>query len=325
MEEKRPMIDDLDRRNRVVVIGELNADMIVGGMDSLPLLGKELIARECRTVLGSSSAICASGMAHLGVSVDYVGKIGNDDRGRFVQNALELLNIGTTHLVVDPEIATGITISLTFPADRAMITYLGSISALSFEEIDLSVLMGCHHLHVGSYYLQHSLQPRLTELFSAAHDAGVSVSMDTGCDPDDRWRDGRLVDLLELVEIFLPNEMEACAIAGIDSVERAAQWLATRCPLVVVKLGVEGALAADSSGRIIRQAGFKVDAVDTTGAGDSFDAGFVYSYVICGLSLSRALRVANACGALSTLGYGGTAAQPSVQELDEFMRRHPED
>ena len=318
------MIADQNGGSRVVVVGELNVDMIVGGLDSMPLLGREIVARQCRTVLGSSSAICASGMARLGAQVDYVGKIGDDERGRFVRNELELLGIGTTHLVVDPEIATGITISLTFPVDRAMVTYLGSISALAYEEIDLSVLRGCQHLHVGSYYLQHSLQPRLAELFTAAHDAGASVSMDTGFDPDDKWRDGRLVDLLELVDIFLPNELEACSIAGTDSVEGASRWLAERCSLVVVKLGAEGSMATDKSGQIVRQAGFRVDAVDTTGAGDSFDAGFVYGHVLRHLPLAHALRVANACGALSTLGYGGTAAQPSAQDLHEFLRRHPE-
>lgn len=319
------MIGDQDTSGRVVVVGELNVDMILGGLDSMPLLGKEIVARQCRTVLGSSSAICASGMARLGAQVDYVGKIGDDDRGRFVRNELELLDVGTMHLIVDPEIATGITISLTFPVDRAMVTYLGSISALAYEEIDLSVLRGCQHLHVGSYYLQHSLQPHLAELFAAAHDAGASVSMDTGCDPSEKWRDGRLVELLESVDIFLPNELEACAIAGTDSVESASQWLAKRCSLVVVKLGAEGSMATDRSGEIVRQAGFKVDVVDTTGAGDSFDAGFLCSYVLRRLPLSKALRAANACGALSALGYGGTAAQPSAQELDEFLRGHPED
>jgi len=309
---------------RVLIVGELNIDMVVSGLNSLPILGQEILAETCRAVLGSSSAICAAGMARLGAEVDYIGKIGDDDRGRFVRRELDRLGVGTDHLIVDPDVATGITISLTFPADRAMVTYLGSISALTYREIDMSLLQGGRHLHVGSYYLQRALQPQMSELFTEAHEAGLTISLDTGCDPENQWRDGRILDLLRLVDVFLPNELEACAIAGTERVDDAARQLADLGPLVVVKRGAEGAMAVSADGYVVQSTGFVVDAVDTTGAGDSFDAGCIYAYVLRQLPLDVALRMANACGALSTQGYGGTAAQATPEMLERFLREHGE-
>jgi len=317
------MIGQRSEHVRAVVVGELNVDVIVSGLDSLPVLGREILADECRTVLGSSSAICASGMAHLGMEVEYVGKLGADDRGRFVRRELEKLGIGTQRVVIDSNVATGITISLTFPADRALVTYMGSISALLYPEIDLSVLEGCRLLHVGSYYLQQDLQPQMPDLFAAAREAGVSVSLDPGDDPDERWRDGRLLSLLRQVDVFLPNEREACAIAGMDNVDDALGKLSELGPLVVIKRGPVGSMAKAQDGPIVRSQGFVVDAVDTTGAGDSFGAGFLYSRFARCLPLEESLRIGNACGAMSTLGVGGTGTQATPDRLEVFLREHP--
>ncbi|NLE45764.1 MAG: carbohydrate kinase family protein [Chloroflexi bacterium] len=303
---------------RVLVIGELNVDMIVSGLASLPVLGHEILAEDCVTVLGSSSAICAAGMARLGVQVGFVGKVGADDRGRFVRGALDRLGVRTQHLITDPRHSTGITISLSLPVDRAMVTILGCIQELRVEDVDIRVLGEYRHLHVGSYYLQRGLQSGLTQLIDVAHEAGMTVSLDTGCDPLGRWHDGRILDVIRLVDIFMPNEMEACAIAQVDSVDAALDRLSDLGPLVVVKLGAEGAITR-WDGDVLHSPAFPVEVVDTTGAGDSFDAGFIYSYVVRDLPISAALQYANGCGALSTQGYGGTAAQPQLRELEAFL------
>jgi sugar/nucleoside kinase (ribokinase family) len=302
-----------------LVIGELNVDMIVSGLDAFPTLGQEILAGVLRVVMGSSSAICAAGLARLGARVDFLSKVGIDYYGDFLADDLQRLGVGTRHLIHDDVVRTGMTIALAYPEDRALITYLGCISHLRAAEINPSVFKGYHHLHVGSYFLQKGLQPGLPDLFDQARRARLTVSLDTGWDPEERWGDGELLDLLNQVNIFLPNESEARAIAGVDDAEEALRALGKRAGLVVVKQGAAGAMAL-RDGEIIHSPGFQVNSVDMTGAGDSFNAGFLFAHLTQQQPLEQALRFANACGALSTTGYGGTAAQPTVRQALELLK-----
>jgi sugar/nucleoside kinase (ribokinase family) len=303
---------------RVLVVGELNMDMIVSGLDTLPKLAQEIIAADLQMVPGSSSAICAAGLARLGAEVEFLGKVGDDYFGDLATEELRELGVGTRHVVRDPAVRTGITISLTYAQDRALVTYLGSIAALRLTDIQISILKDHDHLHVGSYFLQRGLQPGLLALFELAHRGGLTTSLDTGWDPEEIWGGDKLLDLLALVDIFFPNEEEACAIAQVDDAEVALRKLAQRAGLVVVKQGAKGAMALQD-GEIVRSPGFQVDVVDTTGAGDSFDGGFLFSHMVQEQPLEDALRFANACGALSATGYGGTSAQPTLEQVLEML------
>ncbi len=305
----------------VLVIGELNVDMIVGGLPSLPVLGKELLADEFHVVLGSSSAICATGLARLGLAVDYLGKVGADYYGDFIIEELRAHGLCTDHVIRDSGVQTGMAISLTYPNDRALITYMGSIPELRLDDIDVSTLENYTHLHVGSYFLQLGLQPQLAELFRAARSAGLSISLDMGFDPYEEWGDEKLMRVLHFVDIFIPNEVEAREIARVADTETALQRLAKLPRLMVVKCGAAGAMSLRDD-TIIRSPAFQVDVKDTTGAGDSFNAGFIHAYVFQGLPLEEALRFANACGALSTTGFGGTAAQPTLEQVQAFLEVH---
>ncbi|HIE39446.1 MAG TPA: carbohydrate kinase, partial [Anaerolineae bacterium] len=158
----------------------------------------------------------------------------------------------------------------------------------------------------------------LPVLFRQARRAGLTVSLDTGCDPEGEWGGEELLELLEQVDVFLPNEGEVRAIAGEDDVEEAIRELAKRASLVVVKRGASGAMSI-GDGRVIHSPAFRVEVIDTTGAGDSFNAGFIYAYVVREMELEEALRFANACGGLSTTGIGGTAAQPTLEQVLSFL------
>ena len=159
----------------------------------------------------------------------------------------------------------------------------------------------------------------MQDLFELAHRTGLTTSLDTGWDPEERWAGDKLLDLLDLVDIFFPNKVEACAITGAGDAELALRELGQRTMLVVVKQGAEGAMALHDA-EIVRSPGFKVDVADTTGAGDSFDAGFLFAHMVQGQPLEDALRFANACGALSATGYGGTAAQPTHRQVLDLLR-----
>jgi sugar/nucleoside kinase (ribokinase family) len=301
---------------RILVVGELNVDLIVSGLPSLPVLGQELLCKDLKMALGSSSAICASWLAGLGAAVDFWGKVGCDPYGEFVIGELERRGIGTARIIRDSGIRTGATISLTYPQDRAMFTYLGSIADLRLEEMDLRLLSNYAHLHSASIFLQHGLRPGLPALYRAAQEAGLTTSLDSGWDPEERW--GRDVfDVLPMVDFFVPNEVEAACLTGEDSVEQAVLALSRYAKNVVAKLGKKGALARCGE-RTWQVPAFAVKAVDTTGAGDAFNAGFIYARIVEGRAMADALRFANACGAIAVTTIGGATAHPTAVQVDAF-------
>jgi sugar/nucleoside kinase (ribokinase family) len=195
--------------------------------------------------------------------------------------------------------------------DRAILTYLGSISALRYEEINQTLLAQARHLHLGSYFLLAALRPQVPALFATAHTLGLTTSLDTNYDPTERWN-GDLAQVLAQTDIFLPNETELRAISKEQDLEAALAALTNQVPLVAAKLGPAGAIAQRQQDTFQADA-LPVTVVDTTGAGDSFDAGFIYGY-LAGWELGQALRLGCICGSLSTQAAGGTAAQPTLTE-----------
>ncbi len=294
----------------IVVVGELNVDLLLSG-DVRPRFGQvEKLVDDASLMLGSSSAIFACGAARLGLRVGFIGVVGDDVLGHFVLRCLEERDIDTSAVLVDPQLKTGLTLILARGHDRAMLTYLGSIAALHYDMIDKRLLEHARHLHLGSYFLQAALRPDIAKLFTHARSRGLSISIDTNYDPEEHW-DG-VDQVLALVDYFLPNEVEARAITAMTDTHMALDSLAARIPTVAVKCGAAGAMAQQGV-NVVKVPAPSVQVVDTVGAGDSFDAGFVYG-MLAGWGLEQALGLAVRCGALSTQAVGGTAAQPTIEE-----------
>jgi len=302
---------------RIVVVGELNVDVIAVGTEALPALGREQLASDITVCPGSSSANCASGLARLGNDVLYIGKVGDDDFGRLMTRSLESRGIDTSAVIVDPNIRTGITISIAVGDDRAMVTYLGSIESLHIDDVDESLFEGRDHLHLSSFFLQRGLAAHYPELFATAKKHALTTSLDLGWDTFGNW-DGNLWKVLPYVDVFVPNETEISMITGEKDVEKALKKVASKVGLAAVKLGPQGAMAF-SDGEIVRRPTFEVDVVETTGAGDAFTAGFIHAY-LHGYAVEDALDLGNACGAMSVQHSGGSAGQPTVEEAEKFIK-----
>ena len=301
---------------KILVAGELNVDLVLYNYRSFPQPGREVLVNDVSLTLGSASAICAAGLATLGDCVAFVGKLGCDPWGDLVLDTMEKLGIDVSGIVRDPATKTGITVSITSPADRALVTYLGSIAALRAADIPDSALPGCRHLHVSSFFLQEGLRPGLKSLLARAHRAGLTTSIDPGCDPAGEW--GRdLVDALAETDIFLPNEVELEAITGHRDRIQALRSLENGRMRIVAKLGAEGCLTLENGGPLHVPA-FPVTPIDTTGAGDSFNAGFLHAWLE-GRGIAECMRFAGACGALSTQKLGGVASQPTEAEARAFL------
>jgi sugar/nucleoside kinase (ribokinase family) len=302
----------------VTIAGELNLDLILYGLPERLLPERELLADRMMLTLGSSSAIVAHNLAALGSRVGFQSRIGDDPLGRIALERLKQgkVDVGNVRIIAGAT-TTGLTVILHHESWRNILTYAGTIAELTWEDLDLNYLADSRHFHLSSYYLQRAMQPRVAELFQCMKSKGLTVSLDTNDDPDDKW-EGGLSDVLKYVDVFLPNEREACKAAGTEDLEEAIGKLSKLVPLVVVKLGRQGALAQRGSERITSPSK-EVVAIDTVGAGDSFDAGFLHQY-IRGADLASCLAGGNIAGALSTTRPGGSEAFRDAEHRDKFIR-----
>jgi len=302
---------------KVLIAGELNVDLVLHGYSSFPQLGKEVLAEGMSLTLGSASAICAAGLARLGTSVTFAGKVGCDPWGDLTLQWLGGLGIDLRYVIRDAGIKTGITVSITSQKDRALITYMGSIAELSASDIPDEWLKGFRHLHVSSFYLQRGLRPGLKSLLSRAHRAGLTTSIDPGFDPSAQW-DRDILDTLEEADVFFPNEVELEALGGSVDPETSLRALVNGRTCTIAKLGSRGCMLL-VDGRPVHIPGFPIEPVDTTGAGDSFNAGFLHAW-LNGRGVVESVQFGAACGALSTQGLGGIAAQPSEAQAAALLK-----
>jgi sugar/nucleoside kinase (ribokinase family) len=301
----------------IVVVGELNPDLLLSGQVT-PAFGQaEQLIAAAELTIGSSAAIFACGAARLGLRVAFIGKIGPDHFGRFMRDALAERGIDISGIIEDPAQRTGLSVILNRGEDRAILTYSGAISALRFAEIPDELLTRAGHLHLASYYLQEALRPEVPALFEKAHRLGLSTSLDPNYDPAERWTG--LDEVLPRTDIFLPNAAECCAIARQPDVTAAARLLAASAGSVVVKLGAQGALLQQGT-QSWTALSLPMEVRDTVGAGDTFDAGYLYGY-LAGWEPLQTLRFAAVCGALSTRQAGGTAAQPTLAEALPYLEK----
>jgi sugar/nucleoside kinase (ribokinase family) len=284
----------------LLVVGDCNPDLLLIGGDPVPEFGQreQLVDRAVLTI-GGSASITACGAARLGLSTALVAAVGCDQFGSQVLEEVAARGVDVSACLRREGEPTGITVVLARGDDRAILTSIGAIAALAGPDVDLALVRSARHLHIASYFLLDGLRPGLPDIVSAAHAAGVTVSLDPQDDPAGRWESG-LPELVPTVDVLLVNERES---AALDT---------GACPLVVVKRGPRGALVRTSGG-VVEHPAVPVAMVDATGAGDSFDAGFLAAW-LAGEPPAVALALACACGALSTRAPGGTDAQPTLEE-----------
>ena len=303
----------------VLVAGEINPDLILADSDlTVRFSQHEALVDSATMTIDSSAAIFACGAARLGLKVAFIGVVGDDFFGHFMLESLTARNVDVSNVIVNPALDTGLSVILSRGVDRAILTHMGAMNALRADDIPDSLLAQARHFHVTSYFLQTALQPDLPALFARARGLGLSTSIDTNWDPEERWTGVDAV--LEETTIFLPNDAEALALTGAATVGEAARQLATKADTVAVKLGGDGALTCAGEG-ITRAAAIPIAVADTVGAGDTFDAGFVYGY-LHGWDASASLQLGIACGSLSTREAGGVNAQPTLDEANFARDNH---
>lgn len=204
--------------------------------------------------IGGSDAIVACGAARLGLRVAFAGVVGNDLFGSYMREELAARGVDIGGMVTDPHRPTGLTVVMSTPEDRAILTSPGTIGDLRASMIDPAHLRAARHVHVSSYFLQTGLQPDLPGLLEDARASGASTSLDPNWDPSGEW-DGGLFDLLPAIDVLLPNEMEATSLGHSSDLDAA---IANAC----------GALSTRATGGVDAQPTMR-EALDTVAQGTS--------------------------------------------------------
>lgn len=306
------------RRFDVTIAGELNLDLILYGVPEEIPRERELLASDLNLTLGSSSAIVAHNLSSIGSRVGFASCVGSDSFGELAMARLASARVDVRKVSVLPGRKTGLTVIMQRDSWRNMLTYAGTISDLKIEDLDLEYLSSAQHFHLSSFYLQRGLQADVPTLLKKIKSAGLTTSLDCNDDPDDRW-DGGIREALQYVDIFLPNAREAMRIARTQDAQSAARDLAQIVPLVVVKVGAEGAIAQRGNETWSSPA-LKLQVVDPVGAGDSFNAGFLHEYVK-GADVQTCLSAGNLTGALSVTRAGGTEAFRDQEHREQFLKQ----
>ena len=300
----------------ITIAGELNLDIIFYGLrENLPF-EQEVLANGLAVTLGSSSAITAHNLSILGTKVGFISRVGTDPLGGVALDRLKEAGVDVSRVTHSSSSDTGLTVLLQHERHRRILTYAGCMAEMKLENLDLAYLSSARHFHLSSYFLQRGLMPEVPNLFRKLKAAGLTISMDTNDDPADSWSDG-VQEALGLVDVLMPNEREACRLAGVEDVEAAIRRLSERVPMLVVKRGAKGAMAA-FEGKSILMPALQVTVVDPVGAGDTFNAGFLHKYVQ-GADLEECLAYGNLAAACSTTRPGGTEAFRDPKCWKEFF------
>jgi sugar/nucleoside kinase (ribokinase family) len=302
----------------VIVVGELNVDLILNKIDQFPLIGKEVLADEMKLTLGSSSAIFASNLKTLGTSVTYIGKLGKDNFGQHIIAALKNKSVDTSNIIFSPHLNTGATVVLNFQEDRANVTYPGAMNDLTIRDISNEALQGSKHLHVSSIFLQQGLKPDISKLFKRAKEFGLTTSLDPQWDPAEIW-DIDLNDLLQFVDVFMPNVEEFKALTKTTDLESAIKSIRHFQNIIIIKDSNKGAYLWNGNELKHQRAFLNNNVIDSIGAGDSFDAGFINKF-LQKKSLDECLEFATLIGAVNTTSHGGTGAFENLEHVKKIAQ-----
>jgi len=300
----------------VLVVGELNVDLILDQMDKLPEIGQEVIAKKMTLTLGSSSAIFASNVSSVGAKVAFLGKIGNDGFGKIVEQSLIKSNVDISMIRKVADSATGITVILNVDEDRANTTYPGAMEQLTINDISDEDLKKAKHLHFSQYFFQPGMWGGLGTLYRRAKNLGLTTSFDMQWDPDETWNLD-ISDILPYVDVFLPNEAELKFLTKQNDLYNAIYAIKEYVNVLVVKRGNKGSVVYNRGKIWDLPPFFNEHVVDCIGAGDSFNAGFIYKFVN-GNDLTECQRFGNLTGAISTTAAGGTKAFESYKALKDL-------
>jgi sugar/nucleoside kinase (ribokinase family) len=309
------------KKTKIFVIGDINIDLALEKIDKSfcfeENLGREIKLENTSFGIGGQGFNFVKIGNAIGLKVNFIGKVGDDYFGKYIKGYLKENKI-ENYLIIDKNVKTGITVLFPIEKERIYFSYYDACKSLSLDEIPLEKLMGYQHMHLSTYYLLEGMQNKFIDILKHLKSKSkITVSFDTGIDPYNDWQRDNIYSILEHVDVFMPNKAEALNITDSQSIKEALKILSKYCPLVIVKLGEEGAVGIKNDSDVVYVPPFEIDFKDNSCCGDSFNAGFIY-YYLNNKSLEDSLKFANACGAYQATKLGNYSFK-NIEDINNFV------
>lgn len=302
-------------REEVLFIGDINVDLIFGGLESSVQEDKEIMADIFFRTMGSSAVISSVAYSSLGGQANLCGLVGNDDNGSYMLKALDEFGIGRSLVSVDKKTPTGVTVNLIYGQTRSQVTYPGTIA--KFKGPELSETLSLYrHVHFSGIYQQKSFLPHIVPTMKYLKKLGVSISLDTQWDTTEKWK--YLDEIYPFLDYLFINKDEALSIAGVGDVPSALEFFAEKVSISLIKLGHKGVCYFENNqARNIPSYPAKI--IDTTGAGDAFAGGFLYAIYVGKSGVLEAVHYASAVAARNCEFHGGVGARSTDMDIQKKL------
>lgn len=300
----------------IYVYGDVNIDIVIPGVEKFPEPGQEDEVSVMETFVGGGAALFTLGVGKLGLHPVFQGEVGDDCYGELIRKKFRESNVDDSLLATSTTHKTGISLSFTNEKDRSFLTYRGTNEKICIEAVDVEQVKQASHIHVTGYAGSVNHDSYLKLLKRVKEETEATVSFDVGWDSTGEWKP-EIRELFPYIDVLFMNETEAVHYGRKESALEAAREFAKHSRLVVIKMGKQGSIAV-KGGELYQASPYKVEAIDTTGAGDSFNAGFVYGF-LRGKTVEECLKCGNGCGALSVTALGGNTGFPDEEKLREFI------
>jgi sugar/nucleoside kinase (ribokinase family) len=298
----------------ILSLGDAVVDLVAGGLETLPAWGQDREVSHITPHRGGAGLNVAVNLSALGNDATLVGGVGDDTWGAFLREGLTERGMDGQGMVT-LSAPTAVTMVLTGSQDRAFVSVYGATASFRATDLPSPLLQSATHIHLSGYWQSRALQPSLPALCAEWKAQGKTISLDVGYDATGQWESG-IHDLLPLVDLFFPNEEEACGITRQADWRDALAELAKVIPWVAIKRGAAGATLRWGIMEI-NQSAYPAKVVDTTGAGDAFNSGFLHGW-LQGWSPQKVLQYGCAMGALCVGREGGSTVPPTIQEVERL-------
>jgi len=312
-------------KKKCIVIGDLDLDLILTKLKGCPELGKEVISKGHILDIGGSGGIFSTVLSMSGIKTYIISKIGDDLLGNFLVSKLKSFKVDTRRIAVEKGRETGITINLSYPSDKYQISSLNLVRSLTIDELMFKNIEDAGHVHFSSYYMMNGLKGRYKELIEniKKNYPEITVSLDTNDDPEDSWNNNEINLISKYINALLINEREAIGITKESDIKNALDKLGKEIKTVIIKLGDRGYIAKDGKD-YYREKALTTNFKDSTGAGDNFDAGFIYG-LMNKFDVKKSLKIGNIYGAKSVEYIGGVGNTEKFIKLKILLKQLTQD
>jgi sugar/nucleoside kinase (ribokinase family) len=310
------------RKPNIVVLGTIVFDIFVKGIFSFPKMGSAISVEKFPYSIGGCGANSAMVLSQLGTKVSLIGSIGNDIFATFIKKKLSKCNIESSLLSIEEKLPTSLSILfINEKGERSYLHFSGANEKITLTDKALLQISSAKIFHIGGAMLFPGFDGRpMAAALKFAQQNNTLTSVDLGWDTSNSWMK-KLKPSLQFIDILMMNDAELKALTNKRTLESSINYLHVMGPkVIVIKLGSKGAFISKDILKVHIPA-IKVKVVDSTAAGDSFAAGFLFS-LINGGNLIDSVKFGNTLGALTVKNFGSLTDRIDLKQAMKFAKNH---